>query len=227
MGGRLVMNNLDRASSVVRYYVLCNRLKNIIRTGWKSWKVSRERLESVAEHIFGVQSLAIAMHSQYNYDLDLYKVVFMLAVHELEEVIIGDLTYWDISQADKIERGHEAVLRILEGILEKDQIVQLVFEFDKRETPEAKFAYHCDKLECDLQCKIYDEEGCVDLDNQEGNQVFWDKDVQKIINDGESTWSGMWLEYDRSKYLDDANFGEVLDYVKVHDISSFWKEIDN
>ena len=61
--------------SVVKYYVLCNKLKNVIRTGWKDWNVTKERVESVAEHIFGVQMLAIAMHSQYKYNLDLNKII--------------------------------------------------------------------------------------------------------------------------------------------------------
>ena len=50
---------------VINYYVLCNKLKDVIRTGWKDWKVNRERIESVAEHIFGVQMLAIAIKSEY------------------------------------------------------------------------------------------------------------------------------------------------------------------
>lgn len=27
---------------VINYYVLCNKLKDVIRTGWKDWKVNRE-----------------------------------------------------------------------------------------------------------------------------------------------------------------------------------------
>jgi putative hydrolase of HD superfamily len=74
---------MGKAKKVVNYYVLCNKLKNIIRTGWKDWSVQRERLESVAEHIFGVQMLAIAMKSEYNYDVDILKVIMMIAIHEL------------------------------------------------------------------------------------------------------------------------------------------------
>ena len=55
----------DKAKSVVEFYVLCARLKDIVRTGWKVWGVKRARIESIAEHIFGVQSFAIAMWSQY------------------------------------------------------------------------------------------------------------------------------------------------------------------
>lgn len=56
---------MEKAENVVKYYVLCNKLKDVIRTGWKRWSVKRKRLESVAEHIYGVQMLAIAMHSEY------------------------------------------------------------------------------------------------------------------------------------------------------------------
>ena len=45
---------MSRERNVVNYYVLCNRLKNVIRTGWLDWNVQRERIESVAEHIFGL-----------------------------------------------------------------------------------------------------------------------------------------------------------------------------
>ena len=82
---------MNKEENVIRYYVLCNKLKNIIRTGWTDWHVERERLESVAEHIYGVQMLAIVMNSEYNYDIDIMKVIMMLAVHELEEIYIGDI----------------------------------------------------------------------------------------------------------------------------------------
>jgi putative hydrolase of HD superfamily len=74
---------MGKEEKVINYYVLCNKLKNVIRTGWKDWNVQRERLESVAEHIFGVQMLAIAMKSEYHYDIDMMKVIFMIAIHEL------------------------------------------------------------------------------------------------------------------------------------------------
>ena len=110
------------AESVVRYYVICNRLKNTIRTGWVNWQVKRERIESVAEHIYSTQMLAIAMASEYGYRLDLPKVLFMLAVHELGETVIGDLTPFQIDPSEKEKREHEAVHEILAGLLGGDEI---------------------------------------------------------------------------------------------------------
>ena len=191
----------NRAKRVIEYYVMCNKLKNVIRTGWKNWNVERKRVECIAEHIFGVQSLAIAMWSQYEYDIDFKKVIFMLAVHELEEIIIGDLTQFDISREEKMKKGIVAVDKILEGMLKKNEIRALIVEFDERKTKESLFAFQCDKLECDIQCKLYDES------------------VQNHMKSGKS-WSSMWLEFGRERYNYDSNFSEVSFYVENNIIGS-------
>lgn len=218
--------NNPKPQTVVEYYVLCNKLKKLIRKGWQDWHVSSKRLESVAEHIFGTQQLAIAMWSQYEYDLDLKKVVMMLAVHELEEIIIQDLTMWDITLAEKRKQGHQAVTKILKNLLAKDQIQALVLEFDDRQTKEAQFAYWCDKLECDLQSKIYDEEGLVDLSNQIGNKRLEDEMVKKMLQEGK-TWSEMWLHFSRERYDYDQNFLEVSHYAEQNNITRFLKKYEN
>ena len=214
---------MEKEKNVVEYYVLCNKLKDVVRTGWKDWNVSRDRVESVAEHTYGVQMLAIAMKSQYEYDIDLEKVILMLAVHELEEIYIGDLTLFQISKEEKARLGHEAVAKVLDGILDKEQISNIILEFDERMTKEAVFAYHCDKLECDLQSKLYDEEGCVDLNNQEGNKTFYDDKVKKLL-EKEKSWSGMWLQFGQDRYNYDDNFLEVSNYAKNNRIKNLIKD---
>ena len=206
-----------KEQKVVNYYVICNRLKNVIRTGWKNWNVQRERIESVAEHIFGVQMLAIAMKSEYQYDVDIMKVIFMLAVHELGETVIGDLTQFEISKAEKEKLEHEAVHRILGGLLDGNQVEELFLEFDSHSTKEAMFAYQCDKLECDLQSKLYDEEGCVDLNNQEGNATMKNARVQELLKTGAS-WSTMWLQFGQQVYPYDDNFRAVSNYAINNEI---------
>lgn len=41
--------------------------------------------------------LAIAMKSEFNYDVDIMEVILMLSIHELGETIIDDLTMFEIS----------------------------------------------------------------------------------------------------------------------------------
>lgn len=208
---------MTKEEKVLKFYVLCNKLKNVIRTGWTDWKVNRERIESVAEHIYSVQMLAIAMKSEYQYDINIEKVIKMLSVHELEEIIIGDLTLFQITREEKEKIGHEAINKVLDGLLDKDEIINLITEFDERKTKEARFAFYCDKLECDLQCKLYDEEGCVDLNDQKTNRTFRNEEVKKSVEEGMS-WSSMWLTFGQNRYNYDENFTSVSNYAKENSI---------
>ncbi len=174
---------------IIQYYVLCNKLKQTLRTGWLQTNITKERVESVAEHIYSTQMLALAMYSQYKYKINIYKVILMLAIHETEEIIIGDLTYQQIDEAAKQEIGHKAIREVLSNLNVKDDLIELILEFDARKTAEAKFAYYCDKLECDLQCKLYCE--------KENNLPLAEK----------------WIKNDLNKINYDDNFASVAEYV--------------
>lgn len=210
---------MEKEKRVINYYVMCNKLKNVIRTGWKHWEVKKDRLESVAEHIFWVQMLAIAMKSEYQYDIDIMKVIFMIAIHELWETIIWDLTEFDISREEKKKIEHEAVHNILKDLIDGEEIEKIFLEFDEHKTKEANFAYQCDKLECDLQCKLYDEEWWVDLNKQESHSAIENERVQKLLKENK-TWSEMWLQYDKENIPYDENFKAIINYALKHKISN-------
>ena len=210
---------MGKIENVIRYYLLCNTLKDIVRTGWQIWNVRKERVESIAEHIYGVQMLAIAMHSEFNYEgLDLRKVLMMLAVHELEEITIGDKCWYEISEVDKQAEGHKAITKLLSILSNGQEIIDLILEFDACETREALFAYNCDKLECDLQAKIYDEEDRVDINNQEGNPAMQKQVVIDLLL-SEGSFSGYWLEFDKRRIDFDPNFEQVLVYAQNNRIT--------
>lgn len=208
---------MTKEENVIRYYVICNKLKDTIRTGWKDWNVQKERIESVAEHIFGTQMLAIAMKSEFDYDIDIMKVVFMLAIHELGETIIGDLTQFQISKEEKMKIEHDAVHKILKDLVDGEELENMFLEFDEKKTKEAIFAYNCDKLECDIQSKLYEK--YVDLNKQEGNTTFNNSEVQALLKDNNS-FSDMWLKFGQKKYNYDENFMAVSNYVLNNDIEN-------
>lgn len=215
------MGENKKVENVLKYYVFCNRLKNLIRKGWLDWKVDAERLESVAEHVYGVQMLAIAMKSEFSYDIDIEKVLKMLAIHETEEIIIGDLTLFDIDREEKSKIGHVAVEKIFSSLIEKDEYKKLIFEFDERETKEAKFAYFCDKLEADLQARIYDLEGKIQTSQIKKNDRYLKSaDVQKLIDSGLS-WGQMWIKFGQDRYNYDENFLSVSKFAFEKNILDF------
>ena len=205
---------MNKEQTIINYYVLCNKLKNIVRSGWKYFKVEWKRIESIAEHIYGVQMLAIAMKSEYQYDIDIMKVVNMLAIHELGETIIGDLLPHESSKEEKEKREHQAVHKILSSLIDGKQIEDLFLEFDSQETFESKFAFQCDKLESDIQCKLYDQEGCVDLKKIESNTSFKDEPNNR------NAWSKKWIESHQKEYSYDENFMSVSNYIKDNNINN-------
>ena len=207
----------NKIKDVISFYALCNKLKDTIRKGPLTWNVNRERVESVAEHIYGTQMLAIAIYYQFNYDLDLYRVIYMLAIHELEEIEIGDLAFYETTKEEKKEKGKNATDLILKDLVGKEEISKLLNEYNERKTEEAKFAYHCDKLDCDVSIKLYDQEGCFDLDNQPNNPIIDLPNVKKVL-DSESSISNAWIEFDRSKFEDDPVFIEIINWLKDNSI---------
>ena len=208
---------MSKEENVINYYVTCNKLKDVLRTGWLRWDVKRDRIESVAEHVYGVLMLAIAMKSEYQYDIDIMKVILMLAVHELGEAEIGDLIQFEISKQEKRKKEKEAVHSILKPMLDGKEIESLINEFEERKTKEAIFAFQCDKLEADLQSKLYDQEGCIDMNNQDKNNILNDNLVSSILKHTDS-FSDMWLEFGQRKYHYDDNFMSVSQFAKDNEI---------
>jgi 5'-deoxynucleotidase YfbR-like HD superfamily hydrolase len=106
----------------------------------------------------------------------------MLVLHELEEVVIGDLTLYDKGYDEKWGMGRQAVQKVLGNLTKKDEYLELVEEFNMKETKEAQFAYFCDKLEADLQVKRYEEEGVMDMHHPKNASALEDERIQKQIS---------------------------------------------
>lgn len=208
----------EKTKEAMNFYLLATKLKYKLRSGWDNnhWNIDIDRRESIAEHIYGTCILAIAIESEYNYDIDLSKVLKMLIIHELGEVKIGDITPFDnITPEEKEKIEHKAVISVIGDLIKKDELISLMFEFDEHKTKEAIFAYYCDKLEADIQAKVYEDMGCQHpLDDQENNVVFNNPKIQQMIAAGAETAFDIWYEWDKAKFKDDNNFTKILKHVK-------------
>lgn len=211
----------EKLRNSMRFYLLATQLKYKIRSGWDKthWNVSKERIESIAEHVYGTCILALSIDSEFKTNLDINKVIKMLVLHELGEVIIGDITPFDnITPEEKMKKEHEAMREVIGDLVNQEEFLSLLFEFDEKKTKEAIFAHHCDKLEADIQAKVYQDMGCQHpLDEQEDNVVFKSNKVQQMVKDGAQTAFDIWYEWDKSLYYDDEDFARLLDYVKTID----------
>lgn len=193
------------------FYQNTNILKTTVRTGWIYWGVLTKNLEKISEHVYGVCVLALLLGRLYP-NIDINKVIKMLIIHETEEIKIGDITVFDKEIEKKEEKGHSAIEEVFKNFQNHDELIKLILEFDERKTPEAKFAYMCDKLEADLQAIAYEQMGYNHMDNQEKNPAYNSKKVQEIIRNGAQTVAEIWCEYDLDKFTEDNNFTKVLKY---------------
>ena len=176
------------------------KLQETIRKGHIYWGAKGERLESILEHIYGCCMLAIAVENEYNYSINHDRLLDMLLVHELGEIVIGDLTEWDISKEEKAIIERNAVKELLSIFNNDDYIMGLYDEFESRITIVSEFARTIDKLQYDLEVKINEMNGAYDFNNFPKNVVTESDSVQEIIRKGAKSVYEVHYEYDKGKY---------------------------
>ncbi len=207
------MNQDKKFENICKFYATTQKLKTLLRTGWLQWNVKADRLESVAEHIYGSQMLALAIYDQFELDLDIKKVIFMLAFHELGENLIGDVTPVDeILREIKHKKEREAVAKVLQPLVCKKQIYELFLEYDQGNSEEAVFARIVDHFEASMQMKYYQETGCTK--NCSGVEIEL---LKKKFKDAKNACE-LWISEHISHELKDENFIKLAQYVVNNDI---------
>ena len=141
----------------------------------------------------------------------------MLTLHETGETLIDDITPFDgITPEEKKEIEHQAMRDALGNLKDKDNLLTLLYEFDEHVTSESKFAYYCDKIEADLQAKIYQDKGMHHtLDDQKNNVAFDNVNVQQMVKAGAKNAFDIWYECDKPIYEGDNQFSEFMNILKV------------
>lgn len=204
---------------IFRFYYDNMNLEKAVRTGWdnKHWDIFGKR-ESIADHIYGTIVLAMAMYDgESNVDID--EVLQTLLIHEIGEIEIGDKTPFDITKEEKARIEHKAMKHILGNLTDKEAMFNSLLDFDAEEKESSKFAHYCDKLEADIQSKIYQDSGRhKSLDEQQNNVVFKSPKVQKMLQEGVNTAFDIWYLCDKDIYKDSEKFKSMLEYIKDHNL---------
>ena len=125
-------------------------LKKITRSGWE--RVGIQHPESVASHSWGMSALALRLCPE---NLDLSKVLSLCIIHDIPEILVGDLTPED-DCTNKAKDEHIAMTQLA------PQWLHLFEEYEAGETDEAKFVKQIDKLDMALQAIVYRTEQAID-----------------------------------------------------------------
>jgi putative hydrolase of HD superfamily len=146
------------------YFELC-QLKQLYRQGWLRRGVSRECCESVAEHSFACAVLATWLAQAFYPELETSRVLRMALLHDFGEIYAGDLIPGDAVQPEeKHRREASSVMQVFSKLPGGAAWLSLWEEFERNETPEARFVRQIDRLEMGLQAGVYALQGQIEPD---------------------------------------------------------------
>ncbi len=171
---------------LVKALLEIGRLKSCFRQGWLKRGVTKEVGESIADHCFFVVLSAMMIADRDFPELDKLKLIRMAIVHELAEATVGDITPVDgITEEEKYLMEQKAFREILKDVDVDGAYLRLWEEFEKAETPEAKFIKQIDKFEMGLQAYKYAEHGFSGMDEflNSTNRVVSDDRIKELLKD--------------------------------------------
>lgn len=194
--------------NIIKTYFEVIKLKNAIRTGWLEVGISADRIESVAEHVFGTQFLAMMMNSEFKLNLDMQKVYEMIMLKEVSKINLNsEYTTNSKYDAEKVAvEAKKTVVDVTSKLACSNHIVAIIDEAQKLETREAKFVLMVSKLESDLQAKYYDLNGQFDLEKALADVKNYGPGLTEEILPKVKNASDGWLNYDRRYYAEDGTF---------------------
>lgn len=123
-----------------------DKLKSVER---KTCPIGLPRKENSAEHSWQVILASIVLAQNSKSQIDLLKVIKMLAIHDIPEIDCGDVFHYDKNKDPNLPAKELAATKRILSLLPIDQAQELLAlwqEFEARETPEAKFAHSVDRL---------------------------------------------------------------------------------
>jgi putative hydrolase of HD superfamily len=160
-------------------------LKKVYRQGWLQRGIPVEKCGSVADHSYSVAVIAMIFNDTSHTLLDAEKLIKMALLHDIGEIIVGDITPQDgINKEKKYEMEKKAVQQIFEPIHLDQNYLNIWEEYEKGESIEAIIINQIDKLEMIIQASIYEKEEPIDLDEffKSTKNHFTEKEIVEIVS---------------------------------------------
>src|SRR6516225_6035142 len=129
---------------IIDYILELDKLKGVTR---KIRPLGLNRYENSAEHSWQLAMLAFSLAPYGEPSLDMNRVMRMLLVHDIGEIDTGDTMVFTEGGWEERKLAERAAVTRIFGML-PDQgasFLELWHEFDREETPEARFAHAVDR----------------------------------------------------------------------------------
>lgn len=159
-------SRFQSSKSVVDFIAIVGKSKKLHRAGWVREKIKDP--ESVAEHSFRVSVLAMVLSDTLG--LDKEKLIKMALLHDLGEVVTGDIVWSrgniiDIKKrAEKEEMEKQGLEKVFKTLENSNEYKKIFEEMIKRSSEEAKIFWQIDKIEMAMQALEYERDEHKKLD---------------------------------------------------------------
>jgi putative hydrolase of HD superfamily len=144
----------QQIAAIMQVLTLSERLKFELRHSF----TSSGRQESVAEHTWRMSLMAVLIEPLLTRKVDTARLLKMIIIHDLVEAEARDVSALDVLRDPeikiaKMEREKKAIDNLLAVLKNTNgqEIYDLFYEFENKDTYEAKVANALDKLEVQLQ----------------------------------------------------------------------------
>lgn len=137
----------EKINQLLRFTAEVDKMTGISR---RTMLLNKSRRENDAEHFWHIAVMAMLFKDYAPEGCDVARAVQMCIVHDLVEIYAGDTFAYDVSaNLGKEEREKAAADRLFGELPEQlgKQFRLLWEEFDKMETPDAKYAAAMDRLQ--------------------------------------------------------------------------------
>lgn len=172
-------------SAVLRLYFDLAHLKQVYRKGWLERGIPPSRCESVAEHSYGVATLALFLGGSFP-ELNALRVLELALLHDFAEIHAGDITPADlVTRREKAHLEAGSFWKVVAHWPDRDRFLALFQEYERGESKEARFVRQLEKLEMALQATVYESQGLGKLEEflDSAGEAIEDSRLRPILED--------------------------------------------
>ncbi|KAH7324638.1 HD domain-containing protein [Stachybotrys elegans] len=160
----------EGSSSPVPFFHMLERLKTSKREGWRRFGIGRG--ESISDHMYRMSLISMFAPPELAPKLDLHKCMKMCLIHDMAELLVGDITPVDgVPKPEKSRREATTMDYLTKNLLRNvakgdtgEHIRAIWQEYEDSETLDSKYVHDVDKMELLLQMMEYERRSRGKLD---------------------------------------------------------------
>ena len=155
-------------SNEVKLFMVFDILGDMERSGSVQWRVKRERLEDIKDHILDLILMSRILRKHFSIEIDYDKMTDYIICHDLPEAITGDITKFEGVSDEEITRVTNLAIEYLSSKFENIMDFKTIINgYEDRVDIESKITKMLDKVSSAFAFIKYQSEKNIDVDDPE------------------------------------------------------------